>query len=143
MDLQALSDKIEIGEALARYARGLDTKDWELWKSVFTQDAEIDYRSAGGEAGDRDQMAAWLEQVLGPMPMTQHAITNIEVELDGDEAVVTAMFHNPMRFPGVEELAFCGGAYHHVFVRTPDGWKSRKLREETAWFANPPKGVGG
>ena len=62
MDLQALHDKIEIRELLARYARGVDTKDWELWKSVFTPDATLDYSSAGAPVGSRDELAAWLER---------------------------------------------------------------------------------
>ena len=64
MDLQALHDKIEIQELLARYARGVDSKDWELWKSVFTPDATVDYSSAGAAVGSRDEVAAWLEQGL-------------------------------------------------------------------------------
>ncbi len=35
MDLQEVYDKIEIGELFARYARGVDSRDWELWKAVF------------------------------------------------------------------------------------------------------------
>ncbi len=33
-----------------------------------------------------------------------------------------------------------GGYYHHQLRRTPDGWRSRELREEMIWFANPPGG---
>ena len=51
MDAQAVQDKLEIHELMARYARGVDTKDWELWKSVFTPDALVDYSSAGAPVG--------------------------------------------------------------------------------------------
>ena len=138
MDIQALSDTLEIHAALARYARGVDDKDWELWKTVFTPDARVDYVSAGGSAGSRDEIADWLRDSLADFPMTQHYITNIEVDLDGDEAKVTAFFYNPMIFPGATELSYCGGRYHHRFVRTPDGWKSRELIEHNQWFASPP-----
>jgi 3-phenylpropionate/cinnamic acid dioxygenase small subunit len=56
MNLQALHDKIEIRELLARYARGVDLKDWELWKAVFTVDATLDYSSAGAPVGSRDEL---------------------------------------------------------------------------------------
>lgn len=138
MNIQQISDRLEIMDLLARYARGVDTKDWALWREVFTADARIDYRSAGAIEGDRETVARWLETTLRAFPMTQHYITNIEIELDGDAARVRAMFYNPMRFPGADELSYCGGYYHHEMVRTPEGWRSRMLREENAWFVTPP-----
>jgi len=141
VDGQALSDRIEIGELLARYARAVDLKDWDLYRSVFTEDAHIDYRSAGGAAGDRETVTEFLATALAPFPMTQHYITNIECDIDGDEARVRAMFYNPMQFPGATELSYFGGYYHHRLVRTAAGWRSRELIEETAWSANPPAGL--
>jgi len=138
VDLQALHDKMEIHELLARYARGVDSKDWELWKSVFTPNAFIDYSSADAVAGSRDEVAAWLEQGFKTIPMAQHFITNVEVNLDGDRAKVRAMFYNPMQLPGIAELSYCGGYYHHDLVRTPEGWKSERLVEENLWFVNRP-----
>ena len=71
--------------------------------------------------------------------MSMHYITNVEIlELTGDTARVRAMFYNPMQLPGMTELSYCGGYYHHDMVRTPDGWKSRNLREENLWFVNAP-----
>ena len=51
------------------------------------------------------------------------------------------MFYNPMQLPGMTELSYCGGYYHHELVRTPGGWRSRHLREENVWFANAPAGA--
>lgn len=142
MDQQALSDRLEIAELLHRYARGVDTGDWSLWRSVFTQDAELDYTSApGGIAGDRDTVGHWLERVLAPFPTTMHYISNIECHIDGDTATVWAMFYNPMIFPGATEPSFCGGRYEHHLVRTAEGWRSRRLVEHSAWFLNPPIGL--
>ena len=115
----------------------MDTRDWDLWRSLFTDDAVVDYSSAGAIAGSRDEVAEWLEQALSAMQMMQHFISNVEAEVDGDTAQVRAMFYNPMKLPGMEELSYCGGYYHHTLVRTPDGWRSRAMREENAWFANP------
>ena len=141
MDIQALSDTLEIHAALARYARGVDDKDWELWKTVFTPDARVDYVSAGGSAGSRDEIADWLRDSLADFPMTQHYITNIEVDLDGDRAKVRAMFYNPMQLPGMADLSYCGGYYHHDLRRMPEGWKSVRLVEENMWFVNRPDGA--
>ena len=144
MDLQQLSDRLEIQDLLARYARAVDTKDWDLWRSLFTDDAQMDYRSAGGPQGPRDEIATWLEEALATFPMTQHLLTNIEVTFsdDGDSASVHALFFNPMMMPGQTEPWSCGGTYDHEVVRTDDGWKSKNLKEQNAWFLGAPKGVG-
>jgi len=138
MDTASVQDTLEIHEQLARYARGVDTKDWELWKSVFVPTAVVDYTSAGGPVGSPEEVATWLEQGLRSVPMTQHLISNIEVELNEGEARVRAMFYNPMQLPGMAEMSFCGGYYHHDFVRTQEGWKSQRLVEENVWFVNRP-----
>ena len=138
MDLQRTSDELEIAKLLTRYATAVDTKDWDLYRSVFTDDAQIDYSSAGAIAGTRDEVADWLAQAFEAMPMTMHYITNIDTDIVGDTAHVRAMFYNPMTLPGSSELSCCGGYYNHQLVRTPEGWRSSYLREDSIWFANPP-----
>ena len=139
MDLQRVGDEIEIAALLNRYARAVDTKDWNLYPSVFTDDAYIEYSSAGATAGPRDEVAAWLAQGFAAIPMSMHYITNVEIlALDGGTATVRAMFYNPMLLPGMSDLSYCGGYYHHELACTADGWRSRSLREENVWFVNPP-----
>jgi 3-phenylpropionate/cinnamic acid dioxygenase small subunit len=139
MDIRQISDHLEITALLYRYARAVDTKDWELWRSVFTEDALVDYSSAGCPAGGRDEVADWLSAAFTQLPMSQHYVTNVEITpLTSDSAQVRAMFYNPMQLPGMAEQSYCGGYYHHEVVRTPDGWRSRMLREENAWFVNHP-----
>ncbi len=138
MDLQRISDELEIAALLTRYAAAVDTKDWNLYRSVFTDDARIDYSSAGAIAGTRDEVADWLARGFEAIPMTMHYITNIELDIDGDTAFVRAMFYNPMQLPGSAELSSCGGYYNHQLVRTPEGWRSSYLREDSVWFVNPP-----
>jgi 3-phenylpropionate/cinnamic acid dioxygenase small subunit len=133
MDLQTLADRIEINDLLTRYATAVDTKDWALYRTVFTPDAFIDYESAGGVKGSFDEVVAWMESTMAGFPMTQHLIANVAVQLDGDAATVRAMFYNPMKV-GSGKNFFCGGWYNHQLVRTPDGWRSQRLVEESAWF---------
>ncbi|WP_197380312.1 nuclear transport factor 2 family protein [Mycolicibacterium mengxianglii] len=142
MDAQALADQLEITHLLTRYARAVDTKDWEMYRSVFTADATIDYSSAGAIVGTRDEVVDWFSQAFGVIPWTMHYITNIDADINGDTATVTAMFYNPMQLPGMTEPSYCGGYYHHHLVRTPSGWQSRQLREENLWFRNGPGSDG-
>ncbi len=137
MDLQALADRIAVEDLLTRYATAVDCRDWDRYRSVFTDDAEIDYTSAGGIAGTLDEIIEFLTTTRDMFEMTQHLISNIDLVVDGDSATVTAMFNNPMRLPEGETW-FTGGWYHHDLVRTSDGWRSRRLREESVWFDRAP-----
>lgn len=130
----------EIRQLLNRYARAVDTHDWDLYRSVFTEDATLDYTSAPfGIRGSRDEIIQWLSHFIPLMAMTMHYVTNVEAQFDGDTATVRAQFYNPMQFPGSNEPSSCGGYYHHELVRTEEGWRSRNLREENVWFVNPPR----
>jgi hypothetical protein len=57
-------DEVAIAALLYRYARAVDTKDWELYRSVFTDDAYIDYSSAGAAAGPRDEVVDYHHEVV-------------------------------------------------------------------------------
>ena len=92
----------------------------------------------GAIAGTLDEVAGFLEQAFTAIEWSQHYITNVEIDLDGDAAHVRAMFYNPMQLPGMGAASFCGGFYHHDLVRTLDGWRSARLIEENRWFLNPP-----
>src|SRR5690606_8931453 len=136
-----MSDETQIAALLYRYARAVDTKDWELYRSVFTADAHIDYSSAGAVVGGRDEVVDWFAANFGALPWSMHYITNIEVLARGPEtATVRAMFYNPMQLPGSTGVSACGGYYRHELVRTADGWRSRGLREENVWFTGRPEG---
>ena len=139
-----MSDEADIARLLYRYARAVDTKDWDLYRSVFTDDAVIDYSSAGIPPGSRDEIAGMFATAFVAIPWSMHYITNIEIDIDedaGDTARVRAMFYNPMQLPGMAEQSSCGGYYFHDLVRTPDGWRSRHLREDNIWFINRPDAV--
>ena len=141
--LQLLLDEAEIRRLLTRYATAVDSRDWELYRTVFTPDAWIDYTSAPhGEAGTLDETVDWLSKNLVLLPMTMHYVLNIDSKVDGDTATVRAIFYNPLQLPGVEGVSFCGGYYNHSLVRTADGWRSERLVEDNLWFENNPFAQG-
>ena len=137
MELQEISDRLEIEGVIVRYTRGIDTGEWDLLDSVFTPDAEIDYTESGGIADTYPAVKPWLAEVLPAFfPKRMHSLHQVDVRVDGDEATATAYFHNPMPMDdgnGGEKVVEFGGLYHHTLVRTPDGWRSRRLHEEIVW----------
>ena len=136
MTPQEIADRIEIDDLITRYATAVDTKDWDLYRTVFTDDAVIDYTSAGGIRGSLGEVVEWLSHALKLFPMTQHLITNRHVVLDGDTATGRSYYYNPLGRPdgkGGMQLLFFGGYYNDRFRRTADGWRIAERVEETAW----------
>ena len=77
-----MDDIEEIKKLKARYFRGLDSKDWELYGSVFAEDIVVDLTRAGGE---RFEGRAAFMAYATAMPMVQsvHHGHMPEIELTG------------------------------------------------------------
>ncbi|WP_205471968.1 nuclear transport factor 2 family protein [Nocardioides sp. SYSU D00038] len=137
MDLQEISDRLEITDVLIRYTRAIDTGDWDRLDTVFTPDAEIDYTESGGIKDAFGVVKPWLAEMLPAFfPKRMHTLGQLEIAVDGDDATCSAYFHNPMPMDdgnGGEKLVELGGIYHHRLVRTGAGWRSRRLHEEVVW----------
>ncbi|NYI77423.1 nuclear transport factor 2 family protein [Nocardioides panzhihuensis] len=139
MDIQTLTDRAEIADALTRYTIAVDTGDWDALDTVFTPDAAIDYSESGGTVGAFPEVKAWLAEMLPAFSSKRlHTVGQISYGFSdsGEEAEVVAYFDNPMVIAdgsGGERVVEVGGLYRHTFVRTPQGWRSRKLHEEVTW----------
>ena len=139
MDLQELTDRAEITDAITRYTLAVDEGDFDRLDTVFTPDAHIDYTESGGVVDSYPVVKAWLAEALpGFSRHRVHLVGQVAFDFadSRDEAAVTAYFHNPMRIndgKGGERVVEVGGMYRHTFVRTPDGWRSRRLHEQVVW----------
>lgn len=120
------ADWLDICNLKARYCRLLDTKDWDAWAALFTEDCEIDTRGAGGtlERG-RDRFVAMVRRSLADAK-TAHQVHSPEIAIEGDSATVTwAMQDRVVK----DAFALTGyGHYHENCVRTADGWKIARQR---------------
>ena len=128
-----MRDELDIQRVITEYAWAIDNGDWALLKSVFTDDAHLDYSSAGGPAGPRNEILLWLEQSLSVVPAIQHLVSNFQIDLSEDRAKVRAMFWCAARLPGMDDLFSAGGYYNEDFVRTAAGWKIERLVEDSRW----------
>jgi hypothetical protein len=140
-----VSDKLAVSEVLDDYARGIDSRDWDLVVSCFTDDAILDYTAFGGPKAEPKVVVDWIAGNVANFAMTQHHITNRHITLDGEEAVCIAELFAPMGMAAGEgkmTLLFTGGAYNDRFVRTSDGWKINKRTFERAWMAAGPEATG-
>mgnify|MGYP005992285969 FL=1 len=116
-------DERAIKHVLLRYATGIDTRDWPLFRTCFAQDCETDYGSFGHWRGPRE-IAEYMAEGHRHMGPTLHRITNIVIEKRDDQvharSYVDAILPEAAQ-GGVTHRA--AGYYDDCLVRTSDGWK--------------------
>ncbi len=80
-------DRIAIYDLLTHYATLIDSGRFEELDQVFTLDAVLDYRSAGGIRGSFPEVRDWLASVLAAFTWTQHLVVNRAVGFVGYDLV--------------------------------------------------------
>jgi 3-phenylpropionate/cinnamic acid dioxygenase small subunit len=140
---QELSDRFEIQDLVFRYAHLIDSRQFQALRSVFTEDAFVDYSVYGGSVGDLDTTIAFLERAVTTevFPNCQHLNANVQVTLDGDRAEGRVMCFNPMEMTlsqGETQTYMLGLWYVDEYRRTADGWRISRRVEEKSWAFNTP-----
>ncbi len=103
--LQNLLDRTEVHDVVVRYALGLDLKDWEMYRSVFAGQVEIDLTELtpgtppGYTTYDCDDWVERVRQGIHGYQGTQHVNTNFTITIRGDEADCISYIHAQHRLP--------------------------------------------
>jgi 3-phenylpropionate/cinnamic acid dioxygenase small subunit len=139
----SVAARFAIDDLLTRYATAIDGRDWELLDTVFTSDAHLDYRSAGGVAGPYPDVRRWLEAVLPIFDVMQHHVLNRVVRVHEGDVRATSNFYNVNVLPieGAPWIFKVGGRYHDKVVLDGEVWRIAQRIEETLWWENPMPGL--
>lgn len=120
-------DRQDIADLLLRYATGIDRRDWPLFRTVFTDDCELDYGEIGVWSGV-DAVTEFMQQAHAMVGHTLHRLTNQVIALDGDTAdarsYVDALIMVADNTSGVNGI----GYYDDQIVRTDAGWRIARRR---------------
>jgi hypothetical protein len=127
-----IADRIEIADLFSRFARLLDEKRWGDARTVFTDDVAV-HSPRGGELRGVDTVVGFMRRSEVEGQQAQHFTTDLLVDLDGDQAGVSAYslvyYYRDGRAPH-----FTGGLrMAGTVVRTPAGWRFREQRITPAW----------
>jgi hypothetical protein len=119
-----LWDRDRIARRPKVYARGIDRRDWDLVRSCFTPDAQIEGSRATATAAD---YITQLRPGVEYYPTTMHFMGNQLVELDGDTGQVetyAVAYHWKADVAGEDhpENLIVGVRYHDTLVRSADDW---------------------
>jgi SnoaL-like domain len=131
-DTTTLTDRVEIATLIDRLGLWLDEQRWSDAPAILTEDATAS--TLGGTARGRD---AVVEQARRNHEgkRTQHVITNVVVDLDGDLATAGAnlLVTFAPEGPAAEPLFQLGERYRFEATRTPDGWRLSAVEIRPLW----------
>ncbi len=121
---------LEITRRLYEYALGIDTRDWGLYRSIFTDEVRMDFSSYSGAAAATMTADAWVaacRPLFEGLDATQHSMTNPVVDIDpGGDRARCRMYMQAEHFLAnvAGDAGFVlGGCYDDALVRTPAGWR--------------------
>lgn len=114
------ADWLAVANLKAAYCRLLDTKDWEGWGQLFTEDVVVDVTDSGG--GLMEGREALVASVSGSLAQakTAHQVHFPEITIDGDEASAIWPMQDRVEWEGRALTGY--GHYHEHYVRRDGRW---------------------
>lgn len=135
MNIETVIDRSEIIDVLVRYAVACDSRNWNLFKDIFTPDVETDYGDPY-KYSTRDELVNMVKSMLGGCGPTQHMISNFRIEMEGSGATSICSvraFHAGIR--EAEGKTFeMWGEYQDRLVRTENGWRIKARKLVSTWI---------
>lgn len=128
MTLEQIADLEEIKKLKARYFRLMDTKQWDEWAAVFTEDARLQWGSADSDVIEgRDNIVRTVSRALNGAVTCHHGhMPEIEIRNEREAVGVWAMFDH-VDHPRFVLNGF--GHYHEEYVKDDSGtWRIRSTR---------------
>lgn len=123
MNLDEIAARTEIHHVLMTYCRGVDRSDAELLRSIYHEGGTDRH---GPFFGTGEEFTTYAVERMAPFAtMSQHHITNVYMEIDGDEAAVESYFLAIQPYApheGAEEQSLIGGRYLDRFAHRDGRW---------------------
>lgn len=139
MTVPSPADHIAVRSTVYRYALGIDTRNWELYRSIFADDVHIDMSQVNENRAVRLPADVWVRQVerlIGRMDATQHLMANPLVDVDHDTALCT-MYVQAEHILG-ERWFTIGGYYTDRLERIGTSWLVTSVTLNVLWRRGDP-----
>jgi uncharacterized protein (TIGR02246 family) len=140
-----MDDLEEIKKLKARYFRALDTKDWDLYASVFATDVVVDLQKAGGQLyRGRDAFMAYARALTIVQSVHQGHMPEIDLTSPTTATGIWALEDYNIWEDGTQNHGW--GHYLETYEKTDGRWTIKTmslsyLRIERS-FGTPPMIAG-
>lgn len=140
--IRLLADRHEVEQVIFRFANAFDLQNWDSLRSCFTDLIDVDYTSFRGEKRtlEADEYVAQRQTSLHGVK-TQHLSFNHEIKIEHDQAFCRSASLIFRFAPAMEsDNSFNTHCfYEYNLVKTPEGWKITKIKQEVLWHEGNPK----
>ncbi|MCU1602925.1 MAG: hypothetical protein JWO22_3634 [Frankiales bacterium] len=133
LDLQELSDRLEIQDLQVRYSQLLDRFAFDDMDALFTDDAILDYSQTGAAKGTWPEQKAFIANAFQGFKGTQHILGLPSITVSGDRATARTICFNPMVIND-KKVFYVGIWYDDDLVRVDGSWKFKQRVEELSFF---------
>lgn len=122
-----MDDVEEIKKLKARYFRGLDSKDWALYESVFAPDIVVDLSTAGGGRYDgRDAFMAYARGLTIVQSVHQGHMPEIELTSPTTATGIWALEDYNLWEDGTQNHGW--GHYFESYEKVNGRWSIKTMR---------------
>lgn len=126
-EIRALIDRAAISDMVNAYAMAVDTRDWDLFRSLFAERLFLDFRSFQPSLYRElpvDELVEMTRLIAG-FDATQHLSANHVHRLAGDRATCTSYMHagHFLKREGQDHACFLYGYYTYELQRDAHSWK--------------------
>jgi len=133
-----------IRHRLLTYLFAIDDRDFDIVRECFAPDAAFWFDGQPEPTVGQDAIQAYTMAKMGPLPFSEHAMTNLLVTAEGDGAL--ARSYVTVRFVVAAdhgaELITRGIRYTDRLVESDGDWFVKERVHKAAWVAQGPEVLG-
>lgn len=131
-------ERISVAQTVYKYATAIDTRDWDLYRSLFTDEVEMDFESWNKVPRHRiraDELKENIRGFFAGLDATQHSMSNPIVTIDGNRArcVVYMQAEHFLDDQQPSRRYVIGGYYTDDLVRVGADWKIVSVKLTAFW----------
>ena len=125
------SDRLDIIDVMSSYARGIDTKDFNFYEKIFSEDVEVNiiydpnFRSGGQVTlNGKEEWVSYVKEAVSKYKSSQHMMGNpLIVYEDGVAKVRTDIQATHYYKEGAEKKSTLWGHYVTHMKKIDGSWK--------------------
>ena len=126
-------DRFEIIETMNKYAIGIDTKDYSLFRSIFLDDVKVkvifdpNWREEGEVSfNSKEDWVAYVKESIDQYRATQHMLGNPMINFDGEIAVVRTDLQATHYYIDNPEVKTVLWGFYETHMVKDQNWKIMK-----------------